>query len=181
MNSYPNSDCKQCTESKLGWVHNAHTLSPGRKHTARAVPRSWALLRAQRPCRAHSQRRPRAQRAQIALIAPKSWAHVATSLPCPVNRPGRNVTSMSRPPGGHPMSRHHIGVATPSLLPSIKPGRDFISRSRPLGRPTYVATSTPCRDILKTNLCRDIVFMSRPPRLMSMSRHQIHVATSSPA
>ena len=151
MNSYPNSNCKQCTESKLGWVHSAHTQSPGRKHTARAVPRLWALLFAQRPCRAHSQRRPRAQRVQVALIAPRSWAHVATSLPYPVNCQGRDVTTMSRPPGGHPMSRHHIGVATPSLLLSIKPGRalcrDINFMSRPPGRPTNVATSSSCRDL----------------------------------
>ena len=38
MNSYPNSDSKQCPESKLGWVHRMHThgtlaastLRPGR-------------------------------------------------------------------------------------------------------------------------------------------------------
>ena len=28
MNSGPNSDSKQCTESKLGWVHQVHTLNP---------------------------------------------------------------------------------------------------------------------------------------------------------
>ena len=145
MNSYPNSDCKQCTESKLGWVHSAHTLSPGRKHTARTVPRSWALLRAQRPCRAHSQRRPRAQRAQVVRIAPRSWAHVATSLPCPVNRPGRDVTSMSRPPGGHPMSRQCRNTVSPAQH-QARPRLHF-----------QVATSW------TTNLCRDVNPMSRHP------------------
>ena len=29
MNSDPNSDLEQCTESKLGQVHNAHTHGPG--------------------------------------------------------------------------------------------------------------------------------------------------------
>ena len=53
----------------------------GASHTARAVPMSWALLRAQQACRA---RRSRAQRAQVARIGPRSWAHVATSFPCPV-------------------------------------------------------------------------------------------------
>ena len=28
MNSVPNNDSKQCTESKLGWVHRVHTLNP---------------------------------------------------------------------------------------------------------------------------------------------------------
>ena len=48
----PNSDPKQCTVTKLGWVHSAHTQNPGRAHTARVVPMSWALLRAQQACRA---------------------------------------------------------------------------------------------------------------------------------
>ena len=137
MNSYPNSDCKQCTESKLGWVHSAHTQSPGRAHTARAVPRSWALLRAQRPCRAHSQSRLRAQRVQVARIAPMSWAHVATSLPCPVQPP---------------RSRRHLDVATSRQPESC---RDIISVSRhrlscqPQARsPPYVETSISCRDLL---------------------------------
>ena len=28
MNSDPNSDCKQCTKSKLGLVHSVHTQQP---------------------------------------------------------------------------------------------------------------------------------------------------------
>ena len=48
MSSDPNSDCKQCTESKLGWVHSAHTQGP-RLHALYAqaahTPICWA------PCR----------------------------------------------------------------------------------------------------------------------------------
>ena len=95
----PNSDPKQCTVTKLGCVHSAHTQKPGRESTlraqcpgrgrccarnaqvvgaaARAMPRSWALLRAQPTGRAHvtgiasagralSVRRSRAKRAQVA-------------------------------------------------------------------------------------------------------------------
>ena len=29
---YPNRDSKQCTESKLGWVHQVHTLNPSYAH-----------------------------------------------------------------------------------------------------------------------------------------------------
>ena len=49
MNSDPNSDSKQCPESKLGWVHKVHTQGPGCAHTARtlrpgrATPRSGAV------------------------------------------------------------------------------------------------------------------------------------------
>ena len=47
MNSVPNSDSKQCPESKLGWVHQVNTLAQlartGRAHCAQAV--SWACAR----------------------------------------------------------------------------------------------------------------------------------------
>ena len=40
INSGPNNDCKQCTESKLSQVYNAHTLTQpartGRSHCAQA-------------------------------------------------------------------------------------------------------------------------------------------------
>ena len=55
MNSDPNSDSKQCTESKLSQVHRVHTegtqatctLSLGRAHAARWAPYCGAF----RPCR----------------------------------------------------------------------------------------------------------------------------------
>ena len=156
--------------------------------------------RAQCPCRgrccAHSKLVARMSRAQLAQAARSACADRAHSshvvgacrdlhaLPSPT---AQVTTSLrcSDIKAARIMSRHHIGVATLSLLPASSqvatPCHDINFMSRPPGRPTYVSTSTPCRDILKTNLCRDIVFMSRPPRLMSMSRRQIHVATSSPA
>ena len=61
MNSAPNSDCKQCTESKLGRVHSVHTLNPGYAHTTRALHLGrvtapccnahWAVLQRAWPCR----------------------------------------------------------------------------------------------------------------------------------
>ena len=55
MNSGPNSDSKQCPESKLGQVHSVHTLDPGCAHAARSLrlgPQchvvSWRALA---PCR----------------------------------------------------------------------------------------------------------------------------------
>ena len=188
MNSFheqcPNSDCKQCTESKLGWVYSAHTQSPGRAHTECAVPRSWALLCAQLTGRAHVARTASTCRACLsALVATRlgRLPQVATSLRC------RDIKATRI------MSRHQIGVATPFLLPSPKPGRDTRTRSRPSWRLPYVATSISCRDFVfqqarsrrqfhvatswRLNLCRDIKSMSRPPTLSPMSRHQIHVAT----
>ena len=68
---------------------------------------------------------------------------VAT-LPRPIQvatpKPGRD------PPGGYPMSRHQIHVATP-FLPTVGfPGRD---------------TKNPGRDLLHCHPCRDIISMSR--------------------
>ena len=52
MNSVLNSDSKQCTESKLGWVHQVHTLAQpartGREHCTQAghvATVSWACAR----------------------------------------------------------------------------------------------------------------------------------------
>ena len=154
----------QCPGRGRCCAHNAHVTRMSRAQPAQAARSACAG-------RAHSSHVVGACRDLPALPSPT--AQVATSLRC------RDIKAAKI------MSRHHIGVATPSLLIASSQVatlcRDINFMSRPPGRPTYVATSTPCRDILKTNLCRDIVFMSRPPRLMSMSRHQVHVATSSPA
>ena len=179
MNSDPNSDCKQRTESKLGWVHSVHTQNPGRAHTARAVPRSWALL----PARQAGRARMRAwSGAQLRLPPSRPETQVVTPN---FNRPGRDLKSMLRPafapptetplsrpktlvatPNHHKaartMSRHQIGVATP-LRPlqvaTSKWSRDIVSPAQPQSRSQHqnqVAT------LLETNLCRDINFMSRP-------------------
>ena len=37
MNSVPNNDSEQYTESKLGWVHQVHTLNPACAHRPRAL------------------------------------------------------------------------------------------------------------------------------------------------
>ena len=156
MNSDPNSDCKQCTESKLGWVHSAHTQNPGR-----------ATLRAQCPgrgrCCAHNAqvaRMSRAQPAQVARIEPRSWVHVATSLeaiPC------RDINLVSRHHSRHSRSRPQNGVATPLLCPHHCPRHDLTSMSRHQGNPNHVATSNRCRDTTQDTPGRDVNFMSRHP------------------
>ena len=45
MNSVPNSDSEQCTESKLSRVHSAPTLGPGCAQAARALRRVMARAR----------------------------------------------------------------------------------------------------------------------------------------
>ena len=162
MNSEPNSDCKQCTESKLGWVHSAHIQNPGRAHTSRALPRSWVMLRAQQAGRARSQRRSRAQPVQVARSACACHAHarctlVATrpgSLPqvatsklqvatSNFNRPGRDLKLMSRP-----------ASALPTKTPlSQNLGRDT---KPPQGSQNHVATSNQCRDTTQVTPGRDL-------------------------
>ena len=120
-----------------------------------------------------------------------SQNHVATSYRC------RDTISPAQP---QPRLRLHFQVAT-SWMTNLC--RDIVFMSRPhtlspmsrhqsmsrLQFPTgQVTTSVSCRDLLETNLCHDINFMSQhrfcpqwafqvaTPK--SMSRHQIHVATS---
>ena len=132
---YPNNDPKQCTVTKLGWVHCMHTQNPGRTHTARTVPISWALLRAQQADRAHVARTVSAGRAHVgrALVA----THPGSL------HPGRDLTSKSRHQGSQNhvatsnrcrdievarnMSRHQIDVTTPPRTLQVttsKRGRD---------------------------------------------------------
>ena len=200
MNSFheqcPNSDCKQCTESELGWVYSAHTQSPGRAHTARAVPMSWALLRSQQAGRAHVARTAsagRAQRAQVARIAPRSWVQVATSFRCPVQARSRHrfqvATSWklthvatsnwcrdtTQSTSGRDLktgSRHRFSCPASSQVATLEPGRDPPGDSPMSRHQFHVATSFPNRP------GRDVSSMSRPPGDQPMSQHQFHVATS---
>ena len=150
-------------------MHCAHTQNPGRAHTARAVPKSRALLRAHcarsaqvvgaaartasrlRACPAHSQHRSRACwactcRDTPRQPAPRSRPHFDVATP---RQPEscRDIKSVSRHHPDHSMSRHQIGVARSFLLPS----------------PSQVATSRPGRNL---------------PGDEPMSRHQFHVGTS---
>ena len=141
---YPNSDPKQCIVTKLGWVHTAHTKKPGRTHTGRTVPRSWAMLRAHPTSRAHAARKASAGRALAgrALVATRlsSLPQVVTSklqvatpnLPSPCLGQVATLNLGRDPFGDYPMSRHQFHGAT-SFLPTTRfPGRDAKNPSRDL-------------------------------------------------
>ena len=150
----PNNDPKQCTVSKLGWVHSVHTQNPGRAHTACAVPMSWALLRTQQACRAHVARAASAGRAHAgrALVATRPG-----SLP-----PGRDLTSVSRHQGG----QNHVATSNRCRdTTQNAPGRDLKTGSRH-------QTSS-----MQPEPCRDIKSVSRHHPSLSRSRHQNQVAT----
>ena len=85
MNNVPNSDSEQCTESKLGWVHQVHTLT----QAARTAPRPCAQRRVAGlawPCR-----RP-------GLAVSQAWPGrvVAPSRPCRRHRRSCHRPSLGR-------------------------------------------------------------------------------------
>ena len=164
MNSDPNSDCEQCTESKLGCVHSAHTQNPCRERTLCVVPRSWALLRAHQADRA----RMRAWSSAGVRRSRACWACAGRNTPRqPV--PGHDLKTGSRlrfPYQPQARSRLPFRVATSW---TTKPGRDANPMSRPPFRPAKL-------------------IRSRPPKWgrnfnsqQASSRRQFHVATSFPA
>ena len=157
MNSVQTVTLKQCTVTKLGCVHSAHTQKPSRVHTARAVPRSWALLRAQQAGRAHVMRTASAGRALAgrALVAtgPGSLPQVATQ------NPGRDTQFQQA------RSRPQIDVATSlfcshrnALIATQNLGRDIKSQQ---GSQNHVATSNRCRDTTQATPGRDLKTGSR--------------------
>ena len=130
-------------------------------------------------CRACSQRRSRAQRAQVARIAPRSWVHVATSwrlIPVATSNWCRD-TAQSTP--GRDLRN---GVATPTTTMQPEPCRDMKTKSRPSWRLPYVATSNSCRDIVSAhsglsrsrhrNPCRDLPHCHPCRDIKSMSRRR---------
>ena len=156
----PNNDPKQCTVTKLGWVHSAHTQNPGRARSAHVV---GAAARTASAVRAHAGR---------ALVATRLG-----SL-----SPGRDLTSMSR----HQGSQNHAATSNRCRdTTQNAPGRDLKTGSQhqiSCRQSTQVATFIFCRDLTLTrpgrNLksCRDLKlfspghnmkFMSRPRTLQS--------------
>ena len=87
MNSVSNSDSKQCTESKLGWVHRMHTLNPNCAPTARALRPGRARTT---PCRGVQCAMSQAQH-RLCRKPPRSYhgcvAARTRALLCLVSRP----------------------------------------------------------------------------------------------
>ena len=164
-----NSVHEQCPNSDLNSAQNSalHQAACPMSRPQRTSRHRFPSLTEQGRSRPQMMSRPQVQQArsrrQSMSRPPGRQAYVETSSSC------RDVNSLQA------RSRRQFHVATSwttSLCRDIK----FMSRRQ---FPTsQVTTSVPCRDLLETNLCRDIVSMSRPPTLSPMSRHQIHVATS---
>ena len=132
MNSVQTVTPKQCTVTKQGWVHSTHTQNPGREQTARAMPRSCALLCAQ----------------QAGHVRMRAWSRALPRTAAPaLFRPKAQVVTPNHHKAAKTMSRHQIGVATP-LRPiqvaTSKRGRDTVSPAQPQTRSQY---PKPSRDL----------------------------------
>ena len=125
----PNSDPKQYTVTKLGWVHSAHTQNPGRAHTVRVVPMSWALLRAQQACHAQPVQVARMLGVHLSRHVQAACPQVATSLRC------RDIKAAKI------MSRHQISVATPPRPLHVATSNRCRDSVSPAQSPSQVATS----------------------------------------
>ena len=142
INSYTNCDLNSAQNSALHQVRSCALRAQGmrsRVHTARS----------------------RTQRAHVARMLGLHWSRPAQAA-CLMSRPKTLVATPKHHKATGTMSRHQIGVATPLShlqVATSKRGRDIVSPAQPQARSRHrnqVATS------LETNLCRDIVFMSRP-------------------
>ena len=165
-----NSDPKQCTVTKLGYVHSA----------SHPKTRSCVQCQGRERCCAHSKQvvTPYFHRPGRDL---KSMPRSASSLPTetPLSRPKTLVATSNHNKAARIMSRHQIDVATPLrplMVVTSKRGRNTVSlaqpqarsqhqpRSRPFWRLTYVATSISCRNIVSAHngLSRSRRQKSRP-------------------
>ena len=134
--------------------------------------------------------------AQAAYPRSRSQNGVATSFPCQTQ--GQVATSFQ---GRDLLDDQARSRRQPHVTTSLPPSQtNQVATSKMGSRLQYltgqVATLIPCRDLLETNLCRDIDFMSRlhffpqwgfqittpkpksrPPTLPPMSRHKNDVTT----
>ena len=144
MNSDPNSDCKQCTESKLGWVHNAHTKGSGCAHSVPRPRLHYAqVARALLPGRAHG------------AVSWRTRRHiVAPFLPC-----RRRLLPCRRAHASAVVSCRSLPAAIQKLYSDIEP----LPHARAC---SYIVSQSagPCRSaVSRTHAtpCRDTKFMSR--------------------
>ena len=125
----PNSDLKQYTVTKLGWVHSAHTQNPGRAHSANVLGAAARTSGLSHACRTRSQRRSRACWACTCRDTPRKPAlgQVATSFQVATSwklAPCRDIKLVSR---------HQISVATSNWCRDTTQdnlGRDLQAGSR---------------------------------------------------
>ena len=193
MNSIQTVTLNSAMSQKLGWVYSAHTQNLGRAHTGQVVGAVTCTADWSRACRSYSQRRSRAQHAQVTCIgrgrksrppfcliktAQIATTKIGVATPISIGQPEpcSDIKLVSRHHSGQSSSRPPNGVATPFLLPIPKSGRNTKTRPRHSWRLPYVATSVSCRDLVSTHSgisrSRHQNSRLRPPSLPPMSRPQ---------
>ena len=121
-NSYPNNDSKQCTVSKLGRVHSAHTQGPGCAHSA--VSRALGAV---------SQRHV----AVLWAVSQRCVMRCCIVSQCRVVAPYRNTKLCRDTKSCHALGR--IAAPCRTLLP--------LAPTRLLGRePGHASPGPACRD-----------------------------------
>ena len=133
----PNSDLKQCTASKLGRVHSAHTqnsVASAQHVVVRATARITSLSRAQSLSRARAGRDTPRQSASVAIKTPN-----ATKQPKLCHDTKFCIAT--------PLWLNHVATHLPlNHVATQKMCRDTNFWSQPPKRPTHFPTSKPCCD-----------------------------------
>ena len=193
----------RCHKTGLG-AQCAHPEPRSRAHCACSAHVMGTAARTasmSRSCRAHSQRRSRAQRAQVAAHSSQVVGACRDLLPLPSPSPSRDIISRSRPPG----RLSQVATSIPHRdLPSAqkkttqvatsKWGRDtsFHRPARTMSQHQSVSRhhsgqsrsrhQNQVATLLEDTLCRDINFMTRhrfcPQWAFQVVTPKIHVATS---
>ena len=121
MNSIPNSDSEQCTESKLSRVHSAPTLGPACAHTTRALHRVASL--------AQSCHRPGLAISWPCVdTRPRTLLRAISQAPRPCRAPVVRVAALLRRVVGHwrgpPLARPLVVLRPKRLPPPPSPSLD---------------------------------------------------------
>ena len=111
MNSDPNSDSEQCTKSKLGRVHSAHTHGPGCAHYAQAA-RTPSVGRRVVARRASYRGRVAPRARHVTALCRTHCCSVSTQRPFPffaIQKLYRDIELMSRA----------VSLASPVMIQSL--------------------------------------------------------------
>ena len=177
MNSYPNNDCKQCTESKLGRVHSVHTQDPGfahaalrpraqgrvAGHTGRVTTRIGRVAGRVACCAAHCVSRHVATRPRSLLRVSQCFYVVSQSC----HRARKRCCAMSQPVSLPPVTIQNIILRhTPLARPRVRAAAHLCAQAGCVAAPS-VRVAVPGRRVKPpccaplcacALLCHDIVF-----------------------
>ena len=181
MNSVPNSDSEQCTESKLGWVHRVHTqrtlaartVGPGHTHCAQTEriaprPRPHRVVLWRAVCRIASPA-PDLSQAPSAVSWPCrcTHSHAGSAVSWCIRR--RVVAYLATRLAAKPPSCHDTIVCIMTLLANqtarLSRYKDCIVTQPPAARPSLLSRyKTLYRDTHPNHTARALPAVSRALR-----------------